>query len=263
MLVVVVILFIVCWGPNLAVEVLITLNLQFFDQVFLRFKYATSLLPFIHCCINPLIYSFMSKNFRKSMWRVVARSCPCCQQLALAKLNAPMRTGCCKCVLYGDGCCSGGNNSHSGGGCSKMCCDKQQSSTSNGPAGAVVGGGGVPGVGIPVEELKNNIGDQSFQKGESLIVSTASSNHGDPSQVIAELVRGPIGAATTPQKPFECGGVGCLYACCVTDEQHNTLGKRKGSFRSITRTATIRYSSSTLCFEPPTNTLEMENESNI
>ncbi|CAL4096964.1 unnamed protein product [Meganyctiphanes norvegica] len=75
MLIVVVILFLLCWGPHIMIEILINLGLQSFDQYFYFFNSFVGLLPFIHCCINPIIYCLMSKNFRRSMKRLVKQSC--------------------------------------------------------------------------------------------------------------------------------------------------------------------------------------------
>nr|XP_027215599.1 galanin receptor type 2-like [Penaeus vannamei] len=78
MLIVVVVLFLLCWGPKLVMQMCITLGLRQFNQVFYNFNIVFVLLPFIHCCINPIIYCFMSKNFRRSMKRMFGspwRSC--------------------------------------------------------------------------------------------------------------------------------------------------------------------------------------------
>ncbi|XP_066947021.1 galanin receptor 2a-like [Macrobrachium rosenbergii] len=71
MLIVVVILFLLCWGPTIVMEICINLGFQKFDQIFYSFNIGFKLLPFIHCCINPIIYCFMSKNFRRSMKRML------------------------------------------------------------------------------------------------------------------------------------------------------------------------------------------------
>ena len=67
MLMAIVVLFVLCWGPTIVTEMLIGLGRQTFTQEFYVFKWVSSLLPFVHCCINPVIYCFMSKNFRDSM----------------------------------------------------------------------------------------------------------------------------------------------------------------------------------------------------
>ncbi|KAG7163054.1 Cholecystokinin receptor-like, partial [Homarus americanus] len=82
MLIVVVVLFLLCWGPRIVMEICINLGLRQFNQVFYNFNIVFILLPFIHCCINPIIYCFMSKNFRRSMKKRLedsscGRSCAC------------------------------------------------------------------------------------------------------------------------------------------------------------------------------------------
>ena len=84
MLMVVVLLFILCWGPTIITEMLIGLGKQTFTQAFYVLKLVSALLPFIHCCINPLIYCFMSKNFRRSMSRVMSTVFrPCASECCL------------------------------------------------------------------------------------------------------------------------------------------------------------------------------------
>ncbi|XP_045119412.1 cholecystokinin receptor type A-like isoform X2 [Portunus trituberculatus] len=48
-------------------------------QVFYNFNIVFVLLPFIHCCINPIIYCSMSKNFRRSMKKAVPCRSSCCE----------------------------------------------------------------------------------------------------------------------------------------------------------------------------------------
>ena len=71
MLILVVILFLVCWGPRLLLNVLIKWGLSSFDSTIYRLRISFYLMPFIHSCLNPIIYSFMSSNFR----RMLRRSC--------------------------------------------------------------------------------------------------------------------------------------------------------------------------------------------
>ena len=75
MLIVVVVLFLLCWGPKIIIDTLIVLQKQIFSQEFYALQIVFTLLQFIHCCINPIIYCFMSNNFRKSMSRVFGKSC--------------------------------------------------------------------------------------------------------------------------------------------------------------------------------------------
>ncbi|PSN57870.1 hypothetical protein C0J52_05644, partial [Blattella germanica] len=69
MLILVVILFLICWGPRIILQVIIKHNLHTFTQTTYAFKVTFDLLPYIHACMNPFIYSFMSKNFRRALQR--------------------------------------------------------------------------------------------------------------------------------------------------------------------------------------------------
>ncbi|XP_071541886.1 QRFP-like peptide receptor [Panulirus ornatus] len=72
MLIVVVALFIVCWGPLLILNVLQALN--FIPDVDVRTKNAKivlDLLSYFNSCMNPVVYGFMSKNFRKGFKRAL------------------------------------------------------------------------------------------------------------------------------------------------------------------------------------------------
>lgn len=80
MLIVIVLLFVLCWGPNIIVDMLIGLGKQTFTQEFYVFKWVSSLLPFVHCCMNPVIYCFMSKNFRASMAKAFSYPSRCCRR---------------------------------------------------------------------------------------------------------------------------------------------------------------------------------------
>ncbi|KDR19106.1 Cholecystokinin receptor [Zootermopsis nevadensis] len=69
MLILVVVLFLVCWGLPIIMEVIIKFNLHSFTPTMYTLRVTFNLLPFIHACMNPFIYSFMSKNFRRSLQR--------------------------------------------------------------------------------------------------------------------------------------------------------------------------------------------------
>lgn len=69
MLILVVVLFLVCWGLPIIMEVIIKFNLHSFTPTVYTLRVTFKLLPFIHACMNPFIYSFMSKNFRRSLQR--------------------------------------------------------------------------------------------------------------------------------------------------------------------------------------------------
>jgi len=69
MLILVVILFLVCWGLPIIMQVIIKFNLHSFTSEVYKLRVSFNLLPFIHACMNPFIYSFMSKNFRRAFRR--------------------------------------------------------------------------------------------------------------------------------------------------------------------------------------------------
>ncbi|CAG7726589.1 unnamed protein product [Allacma fusca] len=79
MLILVIVLFLVSWGPKLIFAMIIKLayamGISIYTQKIYVGRVVFGLIPFIHSCINPIIYSFMSKNFRRSMQRQVNRCC--------------------------------------------------------------------------------------------------------------------------------------------------------------------------------------------
>ena len=80
MLILVIVLFLICWGPKLifpiGLELANTLGYTtYYTQQWYFVRVIFNLIPFVHSCINPLIYSFMSKNFRRSMQRQLHRFC--------------------------------------------------------------------------------------------------------------------------------------------------------------------------------------------
>lgn len=80
MLILVIILFLICWGSRLSMEISIKVGLDTFSHEMYVLRIAINLLPYIHSCINPFIYSLMSKNFRRSMLRRWQRlSTTCCR----------------------------------------------------------------------------------------------------------------------------------------------------------------------------------------
>ncbi|ODN02604.1 Galanin receptor type 2 [Orchesella cincta] len=82
MLILIIILFLVCWGPKLILTITLKLafifGLPIYSQEVYVCRVAFSLIPFVHSCINPIVYSFMSKNFRRSMNRQLGRCCVVC-----------------------------------------------------------------------------------------------------------------------------------------------------------------------------------------
>uniref|UniRef100_A0A0P4VXT6 G-protein coupled receptors family 1 profile domain-containing protein n=1 Tax=Scylla olivacea TaxID=85551 RepID=A0A0P4VXT6_SCYOL len=84
MLIVVVVLFLLCWGPSIIMGVFYNFNIIFV------------LLPFIHCCINPVIYCSMSKNFRRAVKQYLScrrtntsTASSCCVSLRCCSKDAP------------------------------------------------------------------------------------------------------------------------------------------------------------------------------
>ncbi|KAK3850177.1 hypothetical protein Pcinc_043100, partial [Petrolisthes cinctipes] len=77
MLFVVVVLFIMCWSPLLVTNVLRAWGVlpPYHHGAFYKHLYNTvHLLAYFNSCINPLVYGFLSKNFRESFY---AALCPC------------------------------------------------------------------------------------------------------------------------------------------------------------------------------------------
>ena len=76
MLLLIVVLFLLCWGPRLVMMVMIKIGLSqgdFTHSVYTA-RISFYLLSFIHSALNPFVYGFMSSNFRK----MVFNSCHSC-----------------------------------------------------------------------------------------------------------------------------------------------------------------------------------------
>ena len=79
MLLAVVCLFAICWGPTFIDGVLVSFKL--INQ--LNYGYLKPMrqlfagLAYFHSCVNPLVYAFMSKAFRNQFQTVVCRWCCC------------------------------------------------------------------------------------------------------------------------------------------------------------------------------------------
>ncbi|CAB4069271.1 CCKAR [Lepeophtheirus salmonis] len=76
MLICVVCIFFLCWGPRFTMEIVIkskTMNL-FYPTVY-WIRVVIFLLPFIHAGINPIIYIIMSKTFRSSIIKLLKENC--------------------------------------------------------------------------------------------------------------------------------------------------------------------------------------------
>jgi hypothetical protein len=68
MLVLVIILFALCWGPLLIDNVLVAFGvLEYLNYGYLKYmRQAFSLMAYANSCVNPIVYAFMSRNFRES-----------------------------------------------------------------------------------------------------------------------------------------------------------------------------------------------------
>ncbi|XP_064605777.1 galanin receptor type 1-like [Liolophura sinensis] len=76
MLIAVIVVFVLSWGPKLAFQIMQRLHLEIMHyQLAFTCKIILDCLPYIQSCINPLIYGFMSKNFRQSMRLACRRHC--------------------------------------------------------------------------------------------------------------------------------------------------------------------------------------------
>lgn len=76
MLIVIVVLFSVCWGPILIDNVLTAF--QILDKLHMgnlkAIRIAFNLMAYANSCMNPIVYGFMSKNFRDS-FKYAFKSC--------------------------------------------------------------------------------------------------------------------------------------------------------------------------------------------
>ena len=79
MLVSIIVLFALCWGPSLIDNVLIAFHkvdrLNYGHLKYIRMAFA--LMSYFNSCVNPIVYAFMSKNFRQSFKHAL---CPCSQR---------------------------------------------------------------------------------------------------------------------------------------------------------------------------------------
>lgn len=68
MLICVVVLFLLCWGPRFIMELLIKLQFSWLwtTEVYIARTYIF-LLPMVHAILNPVVYFIMSQSFRQSV----------------------------------------------------------------------------------------------------------------------------------------------------------------------------------------------------
>ncbi|CAG2117159.1 unnamed protein product [Medioppia subpectinata] len=79
MLVAVVVLFIICWSPLLIINVLTAFGIiEPLNYGYLKpLRTAAHLLSYVNSCINPVVYGFMSKNFRASFKAALSKCLHC------------------------------------------------------------------------------------------------------------------------------------------------------------------------------------------
>ncbi|RWS13054.1 type-1 angiotensin II receptor-like isoform X1, partial [Dinothrombium tinctorium] len=80
MLILIVVLFLVCWGPRLLMEVIIKCCLDVFNHGTYTLRIVFYLLPFIHSCLNPIVYCLMSTKFRRRILSCFHRFCASCRR---------------------------------------------------------------------------------------------------------------------------------------------------------------------------------------
>ena len=68
-----ILLFLVCWGPRVSFDLIIKCCLDSYDHANYFLKLLFSLLPFVHSCLNPIVYCLMSSKFRCQLVQLVRR----------------------------------------------------------------------------------------------------------------------------------------------------------------------------------------------
>ena len=77
MLILVVILFLLCWGPNLIMDLTIKFDLLPYNDLIHTLRVIIYFLPFIHSFLNPIVYVLMSTEFRRRMISCLQKKCIC------------------------------------------------------------------------------------------------------------------------------------------------------------------------------------------
>lgn len=80
MLICVVILFLLCWGPRFIMELLMKMQFSwlYYEHVYV-IRIILFLLPMVHAILNPVVYFVMSRNFRNSVVDKCTKGC--CRKL--------------------------------------------------------------------------------------------------------------------------------------------------------------------------------------
>ena len=76
MLICIVIVFLLCWGPRFIMELLMKMQFSwlYYQHVYV-IRTVLFLLPMVHAILNPMIYFIMSRNFRNSVVKKCANGC--------------------------------------------------------------------------------------------------------------------------------------------------------------------------------------------
>uniref|UniRef100_A0A8C4PYL6 G-protein coupled receptors family 1 profile domain-containing protein n=1 Tax=Eptatretus burgeri TaxID=7764 RepID=A0A8C4PYL6_EPTBU len=84
LLITVVVVFVICWMPFHLLAIIHSvcdhfcfLPLSACGRIFLRNRELATFLAYSNSCINPILYAFVGPNFRKSLNRLLRRSCSC------------------------------------------------------------------------------------------------------------------------------------------------------------------------------------------
>ena len=70
MLILIVVLFLICWGPRLIMNVLVKSGLSIYSNWTYNTRIGCNLLSFVHSALNPFVYGFMSSRFRSLVFNV-------------------------------------------------------------------------------------------------------------------------------------------------------------------------------------------------
>ncbi|CAG5131987.1 unnamed protein product, partial [Candidula unifasciata] len=78
MLIIIILVFLICWGPKLIVQVMKKFHASvLYTRPAFIVILVISCLPYFQSCINPLIYFMMSKNIRQSIRHIVCSHATC------------------------------------------------------------------------------------------------------------------------------------------------------------------------------------------
>ena len=80
MLVMIVVLFVFCWAPALIDQVLVAFEVvNKYNYGYMRYlRQMFAILSYSNSCVNPIVYAFMSKNFRESFKHTMNMVCRRC-----------------------------------------------------------------------------------------------------------------------------------------------------------------------------------------